>query len=46
MENKIENALIAMGIPANIAGFDYIREAVLIVDKERMDIRWTGGFRY
>ena len=42
MENKIENALIAMGIPANIAGFDYIREAVLIVDKERMNIRWTG----
>lgn len=42
MENKIEDALIAMGIPANIAGFDYIREAVLIVDKERMNIRWTG----
>ena len=41
MERKIDDALIAMGIPANIAGFDYIREAVLILDRDGMKVKWT-----
>lgn len=44
MERKIEDALIAMGIPASISGFDFIKEAVLIIDKDGMDIRWTGVY--
>lgn len=44
MERKIEDVLIAIGIPANISGFDFIKEAVLIIDKDGMDIRWTGVY--
>lgn len=42
MEKKIEDTLIAMGIPANISGFNFIKEAVLIIDKDGTDIKWTG----
>lgn len=44
MERKIEDVLIEIGIPANISGFDFIKEAVLIIDKDGMDIRWTGVY--
>lgn len=44
MENKIEDALIAMGIPANISGFDFIKEAVLILDRDGMKVKWTGVY--
>ena len=44
MENKIEDALIAMGIPASISGFDFIKEAVLILDRDGMKVKWTGVY--
>lgn len=31
---KIEDALLRMGIPANIKGFAYITQAVLLIDSE------------
>mgnify|MGYP001625266858 FL=1 len=42
MEKKIEDALIAMGIPASISGFDFIKDAVLILDRDGMKVKWTG----
>lgn len=45
MERKIEDALIAMGIQANISGFDYIKEAVLIADKEGAIVMWTKVYQ-
>ena len=44
MENKIEDALIAMGIPASITGFDFIKEAVLILDRDGMKVKWVGVY--
>ena len=44
MENKVEDALIAMGIPASISGFDFIKEAVLILDREGMKVKWVGVY--
>lgn len=44
MENKIEDALIAMGIPASISGFDFIKDAVLILDRDGMKVKWTGVY--
>ena len=41
MEKKIEDALIAMGIPVSISGFDFIKEAVLILDRDGMKVKWT-----
>lgn len=41
MERKIEDALIAMGIPASILGFDFIKDAVLILDRDGMKVKWT-----
>lgn len=44
MERKIEDALIAMGIPVSISGFDFIKEAVLILDRDGMKVKWTGVY--
>lgn len=44
MEKKIEDALIAMGIPASISGFDFIKDAVLILDRDGMKVKWTGVY--
>ena len=33
-KEKIEDALLKMGIPANIKGFAYITQAILLLDKE------------
>lgn len=44
MENKIEDALIAMGIPVSISGFDFIKEAVLILDRDGMKVKWVGVY--
>lgn len=44
MENKIEDALIEMGIPASISGFDFIKDAVLILDRDGMKVKWTGVY--
>lgn len=44
MENKIEDALIAMGIPASISGFDFIKEAVLILGRDGMKAKWKGVY--
>ena len=40
MEKKIEDVLITMGIPVNLSGFDFIKEAVLILDKEGKNVKW------
>ena len=44
MEEKIENALMAMGVPANISGFNYIKEAVLIRERDGTDAKWMGVY--
>lgn len=44
MKRKVEDALIAMGIPANISGFDFIKEAVLILDRDGMKMKWVGVY--
>ena len=44
MERRIEDALIAMGIPVSISGFDFIKEAVLILDRGGMKVKWTGVY--
>ena len=44
MEKKIEDALIAMGVPASISGFDFIKDAVLILDRDGMKVKWTGVY--
>ena len=44
MEKKIEDTLIEMGIPANISGFDFIKEAVIILDRDGMKVKWTGVY--
>lgn len=44
MENKIEDVLIEMGIPASISGFDFIKESVLILDRDGMKVKWTGVY--
>ena len=44
MEKKIEDALIAMAIPVSISGFDFIKEAVLILDRDGMKVKWTGVY--
>lgn len=41
MKRKVEDALIAMGIPASLSGFDFIKEAVLMLDKEGINVKWT-----
>lgn len=33
-----------MGIPASISGFDFIKEAVLILDRDGMKVKWTGVY--
>lgn len=33
MKRKVEDALFAMGVPAADKGFDYIVDAVLMLDK-------------
>lgn len=40
MRNKVINALIEMGMPASIKGFDYIIEAMCLFDK---DDEWRTG---
>lgn len=44
MDRKIEDALIAMGIPVSISGFDFIKEAVLILDRDGMKVKWAGVY--
>lgn len=40
MKNKAVNALIEMGMPANIKGFQYIAEAMELIGTE---VRWRPG---
>lgn len=41
MREKIENALLAMGIPLGINGFTYIADAVEIIDEKGRQISIT-----
>ena len=41
MQKRIEDALISMGVPASLSGFDFIKEAVLIIDRNGTNIKWT-----
>ncbi|MCI9136434.1 MAG: hypothetical protein HFH48_02555, partial [Lachnospiraceae bacterium] len=38
---KIEDALLAMGVPAGIKGFNYISDAIQIFDERGTDIQIT-----
>lgn len=38
---KIEDALLAMGVPAGIKGFTYITDAIQIFDERGINIRMT-----
>lgn len=44
MERKIEDALMAMGVPANISGFNYIKEAALIRERDGANVVWMGVY--
>lgn len=44
MENRIEDALIAIGIPINIFGFTFIKEAVLILDRDGVNVKWMDVY--
>lgn len=44
MEKRIEDALIAIGIPAGISGFNYIKDVVLILDRDGMKIKWMEAY--
>ena len=40
-ERKVEQVLSSIGVPANLAGFEYIKDAVMILqDKE--NVKWTA----
>lgn len=43
MRKKVENALIEMGIYPNLKGFDYICEAVEILEKNNRDMKIVDG---
>lgn len=43
MRNKIENALIEMGIYPNLKGFDYICEAVEVLQKNNRNMKIVDG---
>lgn len=45
MEEKIEDALIEIGVPAGICGFNYIKEAVLILDRDGTDIKMEAIYK-
>lgn len=40
IEKKVEDVLIKAGIPAHLSGFDYIKEAVIILDRDGMNVKW------
>lgn len=40
MEEKIEDVLVKIGVPANVLGFDFIKEAVLILDRDGVCAKW------
>lgn len=44
MKRKIEDVLIKIGVPSNLSGFDYIKEAVLILDRDGMNVKWTAVY--
>lgn len=44
MEKKIEDVLVEIGVPAGISGFDFIKEAVLILDRDKKIIKWTEAY--
>lgn len=41
-ERKIEQVLNLIGVPANIAGFEYIKDAVMILDRDKGVVKWTS----
>ena len=44
MEERIEEALIGIGIPINIFGFNFIKGAVLILDRGGVNVKWTAVY--
>lgn len=40
MEEKIEDVLVKIGVPENVLGFDFIKEAVLILDRDGVCAKW------
>ena len=40
-ERKVEQVLSSIGVPANLAGFEYIKDAVMILQRGEKNVRWT-----
>lgn len=41
-EEMIEDVLIDIGIPTSLFGFDYIKDAVLILGRDNGKVKWTA----
>lgn len=40
-ERKVEQVLSLIGVPANLAGFKYIKDAVMILQRDKENVKWT-----
>ena len=41
-ERKVEQVLSLIGVPANLAGFKYIKDAVMILQRDKENVKWTS----
>lgn len=40
-ERKVEQVLSLIGVPANLVGFKYIKDAVMILQRDKENVKWT-----
>ena len=40
-ERKVEHVLSLIGVPANLVGFKYIKDAVMILQRDKENVKWT-----
>ena len=41
-ERKVEQVLSLIGVPANLVGFKYIKDAVMILQRDKENVKWTA----
>ena len=41
-ERKVEQVLSLIGVPANLVGFKYIKDAVMILQRDKENVKWTS----
>lgn len=41
-ERKVEHVLSLIGVPANLVGFKYIKDAVMILQRDKENVKWTA----